>query len=414
MEQQHEFGLSDREFLRASKIRVEIDYDIESNFEGIVELIRGADELNYTGTRLSSPEAIERFRTDLRAFACHAGCVRVADNYADYGLAGFYLMRQKPKDRRLIHFVFSCRVLNMGVEQYVYRLLGSPQLETALPFSRGEAAGPDWINASAGDRGLLRTGKLVLLGGCDLLQIASYCSADRLEFVNRAEENAKIRYDDFGFVLSNRAAVRDCAALRAIACWNYNDAIRFDAGLAEASLVILSLLEALNGRYYDAGGGVRFRLNKRLERPIRKPDPEWFDANFRDLELDFEGRLKLNAEALETIESRVPGDCEVFVLGGYTRGVSKKNLVRRRSLYNASVEAFCARHADRFRYVDLDALVPADGAIEPSHFTRETYFALARHILSRARSADDVPAAQAARARTAMEWSTSAARVRSS
>jgi hypothetical protein len=215
-------------------------------------------------------------------------------------LAGFFLMRQKPKDRRLIHFVFSCRVMNMGVEQYVYGLLGSPQLESVFPFSHAIHGTPDWIDASAGDRGLLapRTGKLVLLGGCDLLQLASYCSADRLEFVNRAEENAKIRYDDFGFVLSSRAAVRDCAPLHAIACWNYDDAVRFDAGLAEASLVILSLFEALNGRYYDAGGGVRFRLNKRLERPIRKPDPEWFDANFRDLELGFEARLELNVEAL--------------------------------------------------------------------------------------------------------------------
>jgi len=170
--------------------------------------------------------------------------------------------------------------------------------------------------------------------------------------------------------------------------------------------VILSLLEALNGRYYDAGGGVRFRLNKRLERPIRKPDPEWFDANFRDLELDFETRLKLNVEALEAVDSRVPAPCRVFVLGSYTQGISKKNLLRRRSLYNASVKAFCAAHADRFRYVDLDALVPADGAIEPSHFTRETYFALARHVLDRARRADVAPAAHAARAQqTTMEYS---------
>jgi hypothetical protein len=94
----------------------------------------------------------------------------------------------------------------------------------------------------------------------------------------------------------------------------------------------------------------------------------------------------------------VPAHCKVFVLGSYTQAVSKKNLVRRRGLYNASVKAFCAAHANRFDYIDLDSLVPADGAIEPSHFTRETYFALARHILSRARSAGAAPAVHAARA----------------
>src|SRR6185312_4800661 len=97
--------LSNRDFLRASNIRVEIDYDIEGNFERIVELIRSAGALNYTDTRLSSPEEIEAFRNHLKEFAQHIGCVRVSDNYADYGLAGFFQMRQKARDRRLIHFV---------------------------------------------------------------------------------------------------------------------------------------------------------------------------------------------------------------------------------------------------------------------------------------------------------------------
>lgn len=376
--------LSSREFLRASNVRVDIDYDIEGNFDRIVELINGAGDLNYTGSRLKTNEEIEAFRNDLQAFAHHAGCVRVSDDYADYGVAGFFQMRQKPKDRRLIHFVFSCRVMNMGIEHYIYRFLGSPDLDSALPDLYADHETLDWINAGpAGGGSILGAGggKLVLLGGCDLLQVASYCSADRLEFVNRAEEDAKIRYDDFGFVLSGREAIRECAAIRSIPCWSYDDAVRFDTGLADASVVILSLLQGMNGYYYDAGGGVWFRLNKRLARPIRKRDPDWFDATFRQLDYDFDARLRLHFEALDAIASRVRSDCSVFVLGAYTRIESKANLVRRRGLYNASAREFCVSRSDRFRYVDLDALVPAENAIDAMHFTRETYFALARHML---------------------------------
>jgi hypothetical protein len=384
VEKEHASSLSNREFLRASNIRVEIDYDIERNFDQVLELINGADQLNYTNTRLNTGDDIDEFRKGLKDFGYHAGCVRVFDDHADYGLAGFFQMRQKPKDRRLIHFVFSCRIMNMGIEQYVYRLLGRPEHETALSVSSAvdETAIPEWINAgSAGDGSGQRGGKLVLLGGCDLLQLASYCGTDRLEFVNRADGHAKIRYDDFGFVLSRRTSLRDCDAIRAVPCWKYEDAVRFDAGLSRASLVILSLLQGVNGHYYDAGRGVWLRLFKDVVRRIRKRDPEWFDANFRELDLNFEARVKLTVEALEAVAHRVPGHCSVFVVGGYTRCELKENILSKRRAYNASVRVFCASYPNRFSYVDLDALIPPEDAIGNMHFTRETYFALARHIL---------------------------------
>jgi hypothetical protein len=378
--------LSNREFLRASNIRVEIDYDIESNFDQIVELINGADELNYTGSRLDTRKQIKEFRNELEEFGYHAGCVRVFDNHADYGLAGFFQMRQKAMDRRLVHFVFSCRVMNMGVEQYVYRLLGRPEHETdshVLP-ALDETVAPDWINESSGGGTVSdsRSGKVVLLGGCDLLQVGNYCGTDRLEFVNRADGDAKVRYDDFGFLLSSRTSLPNCDAIRAVPCWQCEDALRFDAGLSQASLVILSLLQAVNGSYYDAGGGVWLRLpEKKNIRRIRKRDPEWFDANFRDMELDFEARIKLNAEALEAVSRRVPEHCNVFVVGGYTRGEFKENILSKRYAFNASVREFCASHSNQFSYVDLDTLILPEDAFSHLHFTRKTYFAMARHIL---------------------------------
>jgi hypothetical protein len=380
--------LSNQEFLRASNIRVEIDYDIEGNFDLVVKLINGADQLNYTSSRLDTRKQISEFREGLKEFGYYVGCVRVRDDHADYGLVGFFQIRQKAMDRRLIHFVFSCRIMNMGVEQYIYRLLGRPEHEVVSPgsFAIDETIVPDWINSGLADGAVFgaRGGKVVLLGGCDLLQVGSYCGTDRLEFVNRADGDAKVRYDDFGFLLSSRTALPGCDAIRAVPSWKSEDALRFDAGLSQANLVILSLLQAVNGVYYDAGNGVWLRLPEKNIRRMRKRDPEWFDANFRALELDFEARIKLNVEALDAVAQRVSGGCSVFVVGGYTGGEFKENILSKRRAYNESVRGFCASRPNQFSYVDLDALISPEDAIGHMHFIRETYFTLARHILDTA------------------------------
>jgi hypothetical protein len=54
---------------------------------------------------------------------------------------------------------------------------------------------------------------------------------------------------------------------------------------------------------------------------------------------------------------------------------------RRRRRYNATARTFCETHPERFRYVDIDALVPKESLVDKVHFTREAYFTLARHIM---------------------------------
>ena len=83
--------------------------------------------------------------------------------------------------------------MNMGIEQYVYEQLGCPDIEIAEPVSYGvkSHAKVDWINADsgAGKENAADAHKLVLLGGCDLLQLASYCSTDRIEFLSISRQN---------------------------------------------------------------------------------------------------------------------------------------------------------------------------------------------------------------------------------
>jgi hypothetical protein len=312
------------------------------------------------------------------------------DNYGDYGLIGFFLMKRTAGKKRLLHFVFSCRTMNMGIEQYVYETLGKPDIDIVQPVSYPPLSYPivDWINldegAAAGTIATARGGKLVLLGGCDLLQLANYCSADRVEFVNRVEEDVKLRYDDPGFVLSDREAIQDCRAIREIPCWTYGDAIRFDESLAASNLVLVSLWPGMNGEYFDVEG-IRLRMSGKQAERIRARDESWFKRTFQEVELRKRQRLRLITNALDRIGSIVPGGSRVFVLGCFTQGELNYKQVKRRNVYNEMSRAYCREHPARFRYVDVDALLSKEILIDKVHFSREGYFRLAQHILASAR-----------------------------
>ena len=51
----------------------------------------------------------------------NCGYVKVSDDFGDYGIVGFYAI----KDNRCEHFLFSCRTLGMGIEQYTFNYLNN-------------------------------------------------------------------------------------------------------------------------------------------------------------------------------------------------------------------------------------------------------------------------------------------------
>ncbi|MFL9873046.1 hypothetical protein [Paraburkholderia megapolitana] len=75
----------------------------------------------------------------------------------------------------------------------------------------------DWIkDASAGDAiSTLRQYKLVVIGGCDMLQLSTYCSADSSEFTNRQQNGLMKRLDDPFLVLDDPERVRKTSSTRA-------------------------------------------------------------------------------------------------------------------------------------------------------------------------------------------------------
>ncbi|HEX3439389.1 MAG TPA: hypothetical protein VHT93_03505 [Pseudolabrys sp.] len=183
------------DFLRASNIRVAIEYDVETHVDRAIELINRTNQLNFTKEPLSedAAEARAELRALLAKFDPIAGLVRVVDDYGDHGFCGVFVLRITAAGNELIHYCLSCRVLGMGVEHYVYNLIGRPMLRI-----KGEVlsdpADPsivDWISISeadennpADDRATPRAIRGVYLrGGCDMMNIGHYFGASALEVV---------------------------------------------------------------------------------------------------------------------------------------------------------------------------------------------------------------------------------------
>ena len=137
---QNNSELNNEEFLRQSDIQIMISRDWQNNIDRIVEILQRTNQLNFTKLRSTSDEV----RQQLTGRCSDYGMIRVMDRYADYGWVGFYAI----EDGRLLHFSFSCRILNMGVETWFYQHLGAPKLDIVKPVATDPtrlASSIDWI-----------------------------------------------------------------------------------------------------------------------------------------------------------------------------------------------------------------------------------------------------------------------------
>ena len=183
--EERSFGADNTEFLRLSGLTVTIEHDMEPHIDRAIELINRTNQLNYTKERLPEDldEARAAFRKLIGGFATQAGIIRVRDRYGDYGYCGLYVMRTGGNWSKLLHFCFSCRILNMGVEIWLYNRLGRPQLKVVgdvLTNVLRNRRRVDWITVdtggpSEGDAADSRTlDYFYARGGCDLTAVSHY------------------------------------------------------------------------------------------------------------------------------------------------------------------------------------------------------------------------------------------------
>lgn len=113
--------LSNATFLQNSGIQAVVTrwMDNLDFVERIEELINRSNQLNYTGSRIAEGSLAEQIM-DIRHHDTR--CIFVWDKYGDYGLVGFAMV--DPATSMLRHFVFSCRIMHMGIEHFLLDKLG--------------------------------------------------------------------------------------------------------------------------------------------------------------------------------------------------------------------------------------------------------------------------------------------------
>lgn len=292
------------------------------------------------------------------------------------------------KENKLIHFVFSCRMMNVGLEQFVYEHLGEPEIDVVDPVSNPikvfetvpwitEGGSEDAGGDSASDP------QILLIGSCDLTAVSSYCSRNRTEYVNGIRDDIMVRYDDFGFILGDESAITRSKLLPLIPAWSKEDFLAFQDDLRAAGVVIVSLSAAIKGAHMVTEDGVVVRMHPAAlgEHIDLNPGAKYvIKSKFYDISED-QLRYLLRA-SLRKIEDMAKNAGTFVVLGANTREekckISPEELNLRR-IHNEVVKDFCETRP-YWHYGSIDDIVSSEKLVDDRHFTRIGYYDIAEFV----------------------------------
>ncbi len=368
----------------------------------------------------------------VREFDVQCALIRVTDRYGDYGFCGFYLTRGSLRGRQLQHFCFSCRILNMGVEAWVYAQLGRPGLVVA-----GEVIGTvespepvDWISfgpAVAADAAAAAAttttttttttrelGDVFIHGGCDLAAVSHYfgmVSRRVSGAFNAVRGGVDLRFDHSQF-LAYAAAGLDAPQRAAAALLGYQ-AADFDASLwqdaAGAGLWLLSLwadAHFLLYRHGETGLTLPFTV------PVHVPGTGHADLTRIDAASLGErvtqswvgealGHLQraftcvgltpqpLFQANLRRLLAVAPADALVFILGANEQEMPQARFVGPKVQAHRALNRWTAEVCQEFAQARLinirDFVRDESEVLNLNHFDRMVYYRIYEHVLAAVR-----------------------------
>ncbi len=402
--ERHSLG-DNRAFLEQSHIRVERIDELEPHRERILELIGRANQLNFTKVRLTSSE-FDRLLADPDITSLG---FRVRDRYGDYGVVGFAALHRT--DHRLVHFLFSCRVLHLGVEQWVWHQLDRPAVavEGETTVALDSSAAPDWIrapdacgadaSARATSSTARRAMRILLKGGCDLEQMAHYLSYNGLDvdeeltYIGRAGE--PIHHEDTTLLLSalDRRPDELAAAIEGLP---FCDADMFSTRLFDPdhdAVVYSPLMDYTRPLYRRRAGGVEIPYGQSdLLAPVPDPTlsgerPGWLTESFLEgFARDFEYLGPISPERflgnLGRLRARIPG--RLILLNGVEvphPGDPAGVLLERHRIMNRAVDKFVAS-TENCALLDVRRIVESSEQLadSPRHYRREVYARMSKEL----------------------------------
>ena len=393
------------EFLYDSNTLVKIYHDCLNHIERIHELVNRTNQLNYTKLR-SSREELENMFAD---HDIESGYVTVKDKFGDYGIVGFFAI----KNGKCIHFLFSCRTIGQGVEQYVYSILNYPDLEIVgeVIQNLSHEPAPGWINQEQKRRDSRETNKLhnkiILKGGCDLRVMAEYLQTDMIieeyTFISNGRKNLiehhnhSVNYLQWPFLLENaqKELLDECI---------FNDYEMFSTSIYDKSIKIIflsTLIEPNLGIYRRKRDGFRIAfgearypltdlqnwdlyINGDLFTAHNHFTREWleqFCANYEFVGSLSPNEIRQNAE--ELLSKISPSTKVCYILGSeipFNKN-TQPNYEGRHLIYKEINHYFreLAKQNDRVVLLDLNDIIRGqeDFTNNINHFQRRVYYEMA-------------------------------------
>ena len=395
-------------FLRQSAIHVEIIHDVERHLERAIELINRTNQLNFTKLRLSDDkgESARQLLEQISPWHVKAGLVSVRDCYGDYGICGFFLVEGMAAwgAPKLKHFAFSCRTLGLGVEQWIYQLLGRPDLKVVGKVMSDLSLEVDWINTSVSTeklktQGSRRIKEVRIRGGCELEVLEHFfrASAEKvvMEVITmrsglyRPAHHSTVLAQAFKSLLHSEAALLPALGM---------DETFFQTGVFDScedgTLIIYSPTgDANHKRYQHKKIGFKvpiwFRENVLPANLSRSDaDRETYDSIIANLTADYEtipvDDIGGFADTYKEIIDRVPNNGLLVIVLPNCRhkinGVAVENTIQRR--LNIAFSS-AAEGLPNVRLVAVEHLVQSIDEIADSylHFDRAVYHRLYEAIM---------------------------------
>ena len=395
-------------FLRDAQVRVEFREGaaVLPDLARVEELINRSNQLNFTKQRVQKDDLPARIADP----ASRWGTVRVRDRFGDYGLVGVYAVNQV--DKQLNQFVFSCRILHLGVEQFTYAHLGFPGLEV-----QGEVATeltttdrPDWITIEAPAPPLASATaapaklRVLLKGGCDLGQLTPFLQAFQLRVVeefNYVNEN-QIPVHVEHTVLLRAGRELPPAAQAQLAELPFLGPETFDTKLWSGeydALVYSPLMDYTQELYREKATGREVPFGGYQNLTTVDPAAQaatYARRRFRGMDEDFLRRFQREFECvgqitparfrenLRWLRAQVPAAVPIFLLNGAeidVPGSPEVGAAQRHAAMNAVLADFVAE-ADNCYLLDVRQFVqtPTDVTNNLRHYQRAHYRTLAQSV----------------------------------
>ncbi len=402
-------GVSKEQFLYDSNIRITVNRNCLEEIDRIHEMVSRTNQLNFTKNRDDKTLLTRQITNDWNDCAY----IKVRDNFGDYGIVGYYCYNTREKVME--HFLFSCRVLGMGIEQYVYNLLGCPEFEIKQPVAATLAHDKEvpWITESTQeaiteDRIKGNRVRILLKGPCDMSAIEPYLSG--------ANITTEFNYiNDRGFVTTGQnhsVHIRESAQLSEDEINEIINEVPFIVkGDFETKIftekyhvICYSLIQDLSAGLYKKKGADRYigfgsrnydlTSPKYSERFIKKEiQGHGFDFTQEVIDnfsagWEFVGGISLEQllDDLDYIYENVPGKPLIILLvgsmidyEGYNEEFDGLGEIYRE--INPVIEAFAEDH-ERIKVIDPTQFIRSQDDFEDciNHFGRNVYYEMAGKI----------------------------------